>query len=102
MAQSRSMPAARAHSKISAASGAETVGKPGIGREIGMRRYQSRVVVGRFRVEIVAARRLDQDGEIADAEAGDREIAASEPAGMKERVALGRVPLRRDALLHRG
>ena len=56
--------------------GAEAVGEPGIGGQIGMRRHQCRVVVRGFRVEIVAARRLDQDGDIAGAKAGDREIAA--------------------------
>ena len=72
--------------------GAETVGQPGIGGEIGVRRHQRRVVIGRFRVEIVAARRLDQHRDIAGAEAGDREPAAIEPPRTEERVALGGAP----------
>ena len=61
-----------------------------------MRRHQRRVVIGRFRVDVVAARRLDQHRDIADAEAGDREAAAIEPARPEERIALGRAPARRD------
>ena len=65
-----------------------------------MRRHESRVVIGRLRVEIVAARRLDQHRDIADAEAGDREPAAIEPPGTEERVALGRAPAFRHLPLH--
>ena len=79
---------------------AEAVREPGVRREIGMRRRQCRIVIGRLGVEIVAARRLHQHRDIAGAEAGDREIAAGEPARMEKRVAFRRAPLRRDVLLH--
>ena len=81
--------------------GAEFVGEPGIGREIGVRRRQRRVVIGRLRVAAIAARRLDQHRDIAAAKAGNAEMPAIEPARMEERVALARSPLRRDKLLHR-
>ncbi len=80
--------------------GAEAVAEPGIGREIRMRRHQCRVMIGRSRVEIVAARRLDQHRDIAHAEAGDRKPAAIDAPRAEERVALGRTPLRRDTLLY--
>ncbi len=81
--------------------GAEAVGEPGIGGEIGGRRRQRGIVIGRLRVEIVAARRLDQHRDVAEAKAGDREMAAIEPSRPEERVAFGRSPLRRNPLLHR-
>ena len=82
--------------------GTEAVGEPGIGREVAMRRHQSRVVIGRLWVEVVAARRLHQHSNVAAAKSRDREPPAIEPSRTEERVALGRSPLRRDALLHRG
>ena len=83
------------------ASARKSCGQPGIGGEIGMRRHQCRVVIGRFRVDAVAARRLDQHRDIAGAEAGDREPPAIEPPRAEKRVALGRTPPRDDRLLHR-
>ncbi len=81
--------------------GAKAVGQPRIGGEIRMRRHQRRVVIGRFRVEIVAARRLDQHRDVADAKAGYREPAAIEPPRTEERVALGAAPALRYLPLHR-
>ncbi len=60
--------------------GTKLLGEPGIYREIAVRRHQSRIVIGRFRVDVVAARRLDQHRDIAGAKAGNREAAAIEPA----------------------
>ena len=74
--------------------GAKILGEPGIGGEIAVRRHQRRIVIGRFRVDVVAARRLDQHRDIAGAEPGDGEAAAIEPARPEERVALGGAPAR--------
>ena len=63
--------------------GAEILGEPGIGGEIAVRRHQCRIVLGRLRIDVVAARRLDQHRDIAGAEAGNCESAAIEPPGRK-------------------
>ena len=72
--------------------GSELFGEPRICREIAVRRHQCRIVIGRFRVNVVAARRLDQHGDIAGAETGNGEAAAIEPAGPKKWISLGGAP----------
>ncbi len=72
--------------------GAKLVGKPGIRRKIIVRRHQSRIVISRFRVDVVAARRLDQHRDIPGAEAGDRKPPAIEPARPEKWIALGGAP----------
>ena len=46
--------------------GAEAVAQPEIEGEIAVRRHQGRIVVGGLGIDVVAARRLDADGDIAD------------------------------------
>ena len=72
--------------------GAKLVGEPGIYREVIVRRHQSRIVVSRFRVDVVAARRLDQHRDIPGAEPGYGEAAAIEPARPEKWIAFGSVP----------
>src|SRR5579883_3320167 len=72
--------------------GAKLFGKPSIGGEIAVRRHQRRIVIGGFRVDVVAARRLDQHGNVALAEAGNGKPAAIEATRAKEGVALARAP----------
>ena len=82
--------------------GAKILSNPGISREIAVRRHQRGIVIGRFRIDVVAARRLDQHRDIAGAKAGNRQAAAIKPARAEERIALGWAPARGDRLLHAG
>src|SRR5262249_32716993 len=75
--------------------GAEILGEPRIGGEIAMRRQEGRVVIGRFRVDVVAARRLDEHGDIAGAKAGNCEPAAIKAPRTEEGIAFGSAPLSR-------
>jgi len=72
--------------------GVELSGEPGVEGEISMRWHQSRIVIGRFRVDVVAARGLDQHSHIAGAEAENGETATIEPARTEEGVAFGGTP----------
>src|SRR6185437_9081340 len=63
------------------------------------RRRQIRRVIRGFGVDVVAARRLDRDDDIAAAYRRNGESAAIEPAVAKERIALGRAPAPIDRLL---
>src|SRR6185312_8382613 len=56
------------------------VAEPGIEGEIAMRRRQIRRVIRGFGVDVVAARRLDRDDDIAAAYRRNGESAAIEPA----------------------
>ena len=81
--------------------GAETAPQPGVKGEIIVRRHQVRVVVAGLGVEMIAARRLQADGGVAQSERGDGEASAIGPAGDEERVFLGRPPAVVDGLSHR-
>src|SRR5215472_18253748 len=72
--------------------GTKIICKPGIGGEIAVRRHQRRIVIGGFRVDVVAARRLDQHCDIAGAKTGNGKAAAIEPARTEKRVAFRRTP----------
>ena len=65
----------------------EAFPEPGVEGEIAVRRDQAGVMVGRLRIDIVAARRLDADHDIAETMNGEAEGAAGE-----ERVGVGRAP----------
>ena len=69
----------------------EVVAQPEIGGEIEMRRNKCRIVVGRFRIDAVAARRLDGDSDVAVDDDGEMESAVGE---MRIRFRLA--PLRGD------
>ena len=60
------------------ASALKLVAEPEIEGEIAVRRQQGRVVIGRFRIDVVAARRLDRDGGIAIEADGQVEGAIGE------------------------
>ena len=55
--------------------GAEALAQPSVEGEIAMRRRQIRVVIARGRIDVVAARRLDADDQIAERQHGERESA---------------------------
>ena len=82
--------------------GAKILAQPRISREIAVRRHQGGVVVGRFRVDVVAACRLDQHRYIPGTKSGDRKPPAIEPARAEERVAFGQPPALADGPLHGG
>ena len=67
--------------------GGERLAEPGVEGEVMVRRHQRRVVVGRLRIDGVAAAGLDADHDVAEAVDGEMEGAVGE-----ERVVLGRAP----------
>ena len=67
--------------------GAEALAEPRVEGEIVVRRHEVGVVIGRLGIDVVAARRLDADDDIAEAMDGEMEDAVREM-----RVVLGRSP----------
>ena len=66
--------------------GGELVAQPEIGGEIAVRRDEIGIVVARGLVEMIAARGLQQDGDVAEAERGEVEgVAADEGIGRRDR-----------------
>src|SRR5205085_8730728 len=70
---------------------AEHVSQPEIKGEITMRRNQRRIVIGRFRVDIIPPRRLYRDGDVAVDLGGETECAIAE-----KRIALRHSPTLQD------
>ena len=81
--------------------GAELFPHPRIEREIAVRRHQVGIVIGFFRVDIVAAGRLQPDGDIAAAEGRNGEGAAIGVARPVERIGLRRAPAIRHCIADR-
>ena len=77
--------------------GAEVFAQPGIKGQVAVGRHQVRVVIGGLRINVVAARRLQADDDIAAAEGRHGEAAAIDLAAEVERIGLRRTP----ALQHR-
>ncbi len=74
---------------------AEGGAQPAIESQIAVRRRQGRIVIARLRIDIVAARRLDADGDMT--EAMDRQTEAVS-LSVEERIGLGRAPAHRHFL----
>ena len=72
--------------------------QPRIEREVAVRGHQVGVVVGRLRVDVVAARRLQADDHVAALERGQGELVGG---GEVERVVPGLAPAFVDAAAHR-
>ena len=72
--------------------------QPRVEREVAVRRHQVRVVIGRLRVDVVAARGLQADDDVAAGEQGQGE---SDGVDEVERVELGFAPAFVDAPAHR-
>ena len=81
--------------------GAQAVADPGVEGEIAVRRHQSRIVIARAGIDVVAARRLD--GRRRHCRSGWRGWrSCRNRAGFRESgIALGRAPARVDLVLHR-
>ena len=81
--------------------GAEFAAQPGIERQIAVRRHQVRVVVGAHGIDVVTPRRLQAQGDVAEAHHRKPEMPVGE-----ERIVLGPAPLlnnpRPRGLGHRG
>src|SRR5690606_17137936 len=75
--------------------GRELMAQPEIGGDVTMRRYEVGVVVAGGLVEMVAARGLDQDGDVAEGDGGEVEGWASGPAA-HEGIGRGVSPSGRD------
>ncbi len=76
------------------------VAQPGVEGEVVVRRHQVGRVVAGLRVDIVAARRLHADDDIAEALDRQREAPAIHLARNEERVGLGRSPALLDLPAH--
>ena len=74
--------------------GAEALAQPEIEGEIAMRRHQRRIVIGGLGIDIVAARRLDRDGDIAVEQdrAGRKAPPAKKGSLLRLAPALGDLP----------
>ncbi len=81
--------------------GAQAQGKPGVEGEIAVRRREIGRVIARGGIDVVAAGRLDRHRDIAEAQRGDGDSAAIEPALAEGGVALDRAPALLDLLLRR-
>jgi len=60
-----------------------------------VRRHEIRIVIGRFRIDAIATRRLDADDDIAEAMDGEPESAIG-----KERIGFGLAPALGEAVLY--
>ena len=66
--------------------------QPGVERQVVVRRHEVRVMITLDRVDVVAARRLQPDDDVAEPERGEREPTAIDIARLEERICLGRAP----------
>ena len=79
---------------------AEPFPQPGVEGEVVVRRHQGWIVIAGDRVDVVAARRLQRDRDIAAAESGNRERSAIDFARTEERVRFRRPPTRQYFVAH--